>query len=77
LSIDKDAVKGTAVSLLLPSKISVKAKREDKDRWVLRYSESYDYDMPKEDAERTMGVAKQLGVEMHKRGRTFSSKMWL
>lgn len=77
MSIDKDAVKGTAVSLLLPSKISVKAKREDKDRWVLRYSESYDYDMPKEDAERTMGVAKQLGVEMHKRGRTFSSKMWL
>lgn len=56
----------------LPIEISIHVKKKDKDQYLLQYAETFDYDLPKKDAEFTINTGKKLGVEIHQKGRTFS-----
>ncbi len=68
----KKGTKGLALTTHLPTELSIKLKKETENRWILQYSESFDYDMPLEHTKLTINTAKIHGINLKQDGRTFS-----
>jgi len=66
------AVKGVTMTMHMPSEISIRLSKKDEKRWILYYSESFDYDLPPEHAKLTISTMKKLGLDVRQDGRTFS-----
>ena len=66
---------GVVISkIYLPSKIKIEVEKLDDVKWSLQYIESFKDELPEEACELTIETAKRLGVEIKRRGNTFSYK---
>jgi len=67
---------GVAISrLYLPEKVKITIKRLDNDNFLLHYIETFGNDVPPEVLENTIKLAKHMGVQVKRRGRTLFYKI--
>lgn len=66
------AVKGSMITIHMPSEIGIRLSKKDESHWVLHYSESFDHDLPPEHAKLTISTMKKMGIDLRQNGRTFS-----
>ena len=58
-----------------PSRLKIEMEKVDDDKWTLHYIESFDKEIPPEDAMLSIEMAKKLGVQIRRRGNSFSYKI--